>query len=82
VQIYSHASGVHANNLGAHDPSEKPRELYKSTWDAIKKTYRAEGAQAFAKGVGPRAVSLVLASSLGAILYEFVVDISTIKRSY
>lgn len=75
---------MHANTVveaaGEAASPVRKQEMYRNTFDAARKIYFAEGYRAFAKGLGPRAASWIIASGFGAILYEFVVDLSTIKK--
>jgi hypothetical protein len=50
--------------------------LYKNTWSAIKTIWKNESITAFGKGVGPRLLSTTVFSSIGALVYEKVVEIS------
>lgn len=50
--------------------------MYKNTWGAIKTIFKKEGVTAFGKGVGPRLLSTTIFSSVGALIYEKVVEIS------
>jgi len=69
--------------LGKHIENSANISLiqYNSTWHAITSMYRNEGVGAFMKGVGPRMLQWTFFSSITAVLYEFVVDISTKKKA-
>jgi solute carrier family 25 folate transporter 32 len=54
---------------------------YSSAWHTVQEMWRGEGYRAFFKGTTPRLTQWVIFSSASAFAYEFVVDVSTIKRT-
>lgn len=53
---------------------------YNSAMHTIREMWAAEGVKAFFKGTTPRLTQWVVFSSASAFAYEFIVDISTIKK--
>lgn len=53
---------------------------YSSSWHTVREMWRVEGMRAFFKGTTPRLTQWVIFSSASAFAYEFIVDISTIKK--
>lgn len=54
---------------------------YTGTIHTIREMWRTEGFRSFFKGTTPRLTQWVIFSSAGAFAYEFIVDLSTIKKT-
>lgn len=53
---------------------------YTGTLHTIKEMWRTEGFRSFFKGTTPRLTQWVIFSAIGGFSYEFIVDLSTIKK--
>ena len=53
---------------------------YNSTIHTIKEMWRTEGFRSFFKGTTPRLTQWIIFSAIGGFSYEFIVDLSTIKK--
>jgi len=64
-----------------HHSSVNPNsKMYKNSLEAMVRIFKEEGPKVFMKGVGPSFGHAVFVSCIGALVYEYIVKLSTIEH--